>query len=109
MSWQARVTAGWTSLPERRARRKSITADELKVAHFTQAHNLHILRGSLYLCYQRGLLQLAGKPRPGRAHRGSQPPLHVHARGGELDEQRNRPVIGWGLGAAAQKQDPGQA
>src|SRR5512137_2634894 len=31
------------------------TVEALRVAHFSQGRNIHILRGGLYFCYQRGL------------------------------------------------------
>lgn len=70
----------------------------LDVAHHVMARNIHLLRGKIYLCFQRGLMDwledwdpdvliLEANPRY-LANRGAIRWMH----------RRNRPVIGWGLG-----------
>ncbi len=66
---------------------------------YVEGHNLHILSGSLYLCYQRGLLDWLEDWQPSA--------LVVEANARYLStpaairwmKQRQRPVLGWGLGA----------
>ena len=36
---------------------EGITSGELRVARQFSAHNIHLLGGPLYLCYQRGLIE----------------------------------------------------
>ena len=75
------------------------SASSLEVAQRAMARNIHILRGLAYLCFQVGLIDwlegwdpdvliLEANPRY-LANRGAIRWMH----------RRNRPVIGWGLGA----------
>ncbi|MCX6067865.1 MAG: glycosyltransferase family 4 protein [Chloroflexi bacterium] len=82
--------------------RESIaTVSALGRAHFSQAHNLHFLnpQSRLYFCYQQGLSHWLETQNPNA--------LIVEANFRYLSSpaalrwmrQRQRPVIGWGLGA----------
>src|SRR5687767_9691557 len=72
---------------------------ELRIAHYVPAGNIHILSGPLYFCYQRGLLKWLADWNPDA--------LIIEANFRYLStpaavswmHQRGRPVIGWGLGA----------
>ena len=73
--------------------------DRLRIAHYAPAQNIHILRGPLYLCYQRGLTGWLTDWDPDA--------LIIEANFRYLSSNaavswmhlRGRPVIGWGLGA----------
>src|ERR1044071_1645757 len=77
------------------------TAKELQVANYQPGQNIHLLSGSLYLCYQRGLIDWLQNWDPdaliveANARYLSTPPAvrWMH--------QRKRPVIGWGLGSSS--------
>src|SRR5512141_929870 len=74
------------------------TANHLQVANYQRGHNIHILGGPRYLCYQRGLIDWLTHWNPDA--------LIVEANARYLStpsavqwmHQRSRPVIGWGLG-----------
>jgi glycosyltransferase involved in cell wall biosynthesis len=78
-------------------------SDQLRIAHYALAHNLHFGSPSspLYFCYQRGLVDWLAKWNPDA--------LIVEANFRYLSSnaalswmhQRGRPVIGWGLGASS--------
>lgn len=77
------------------------TIGELRGATFTTAHNLHFMRGSLYLCYQMGLLKWLEAVDPDALIMEANPrylssPAAIH-----WMKQRQAPVLGWGLGAPA--------
>lgn len=66
---------------------------------YVEGRNLHILNGSLYLCYQHGLLNWLEDHQPAALvveanARYLSTPAAVH-----WMRTRTRPVIGWGLGA----------
>lgn len=75
------------------------TGNSLLEAQFTQGKNIHILDGALYVYYQRGLMAWLTRWDPHA--------LIVEANPRNLSlpaaiiwmKQRQRPVIGWGLGA----------
>ena len=75
------------------------TTDQVAIADFHSIHNLHFLGGSLYVCWQRGLAAWLARENPTA--------LIVEANPRYLSTQtainwmraKNRPVIGWGLGA----------
>jgi glycosyltransferase involved in cell wall biosynthesis len=75
------------------------TTDTLTVAHYTRALNLHFLRGPLYLCYQRGLLSWLVDCIPDALIVEANPRYLSTPAAVNWMKQRNRPVIGWGLGA----------
>src|SRR5690349_7839383 len=75
------------------------TANQLKIADYRKGQNIHLFHGLFYLCYQRGLLDWL--------QRWDLDALIVEANPRYLStpsavrwmHERNRPVIGWGLGA----------
>jgi len=75
------------------------TADQLQVASYQPGHNIHLLSGSLYLCYQKGLIDWLENWSPDALiveanARYLSTPSAVH-----WMHRRARPVIGWGLGS----------
>jgi glycosyltransferase involved in cell wall biosynthesis len=66
---------------------------------FFQTRNLHILRGPLYLCHQRNLLGWLKSWNPDALILEANPRYLANWRALGWMQQRNRPVIGWGLGA----------
>ncbi len=79
---------------------ESIAAtDKLQVARYSAAHNLHILRGPLYFCYQRGLLDWLAAWNPDAIIVEANPRYLATPAAIRWMHQRERPVIGWGLGA----------
>lgn len=91
------------------------TTTDLRAARLTQARNVHLLGGRLYLCYQRGLLDwlertnpdaliLEANPRylssPAAARWMRRPDASTgSARRLVEGRGRGRPVLGWGLGS----------
>src|SRR5687768_8381554 len=80
---------------------------QLHVAKHTFAHNLHFGQPSspLYFCYQRGLLKWLAEMDPDALiieanFRYLSTPAAVN-----WMHQRNRPVIGWGLGAPSERRN----
>jgi glycosyltransferase involved in cell wall biosynthesis len=76
-----------------------ITASQTKIAQYILGQNIHLLGGSLYLCYQRGLMDWLEQWNPDALIVEANPrylstPSAVH-----WMHQRSRPVIGWGLGS----------
>jgi glycosyltransferase involved in cell wall biosynthesis len=75
------------------------TTDRLEVARYQLGKNIHLLNGSLYLCYQLGLIDWLRNWNPDA--------LIVEANARYLTtpsavkwmHRRGRPVIGWGLGS----------
>ena len=73
--------------------------DKLQVASYKLGENVHLFSGSLYLCYQKGLLDWLERQTPDVLIMEANPrylstPAAVH-----WMHERNKPVIGWGLGA----------
>jgi glycosyltransferase involved in cell wall biosynthesis len=75
------------------------TTDKLQIARYHVGKNIHLFRGHFYLCYQLGLIEWLENWNPDA--------LIVEANLRYLStpaaikwmHKRNRPVIGWGLGA----------
>jgi glycosyltransferase involved in cell wall biosynthesis len=78
---------------------ESIASGQPHVAQLTPAQNVHLLRGPLYLCYQRGFIEWLEQTNPDA--------LIVEANSRYLStpdavkwmHARKRPVLGWGLGS----------
>jgi len=75
------------------------TTNELQFANYQLGKNIHLFRGGLYFCYQRGLIDWLENWNPDA--------LIVEANARYLStpfavkwmHRRGRPVIGWGLGS----------
>ena len=75
------------------------TTKNLKIARYTHAKNRHILSGSLYFCYQQNIKIWLEETNPDALileanQRYLSTPVAI-----KWMRDRNRPVIGWGLGA----------
>lgn len=73
----------------------------LQVAQLVAARNLHLGRGGLYLCYQRGLLDWLRGWDPGVLVVEANPRYWSTPAAVRWMHARQRAVIGWGLGAPA--------
>jgi glycosyltransferase involved in cell wall biosynthesis len=78
---------------------ESIASGELQVANYAPARNIHLLNGSLYLCYQRGVLDWLLDWRPDALIVEANPRYLSTPAAVKWMQRRGRPVIGWGLGA----------
>ena len=77
------------------------TASDLAVAHWQKGENLHLFRGSLYLCYQRGLIRWLQRLNPDSLIMEANPRYLSNRRAVDWMHSNDRPVVGWGLGAPA--------
>jgi glycosyltransferase involved in cell wall biosynthesis len=79
---------------------ESITITQaLQVAGYTFARNLHLLRGPLYLCFQRGLLRWLADSNPDALIVEANPRYLSTPAAIQWMKRRDCPVLGWGLGA----------
>jgi glycosyltransferase involved in cell wall biosynthesis len=74
-------------------------AENLDVAEWTYADNLHLFGGRFYLCLQRGLLPWLERANPDVLVVEANPRYLSTAAALRWMHARKRPVIGWGLGA----------
>jgi len=74
------------------------TTDQLHVAQYSPARNVHILKGPLYLCYQKGILDWLAAWNPDALIMEANPRYISTSSAIRWMKKRNRPVIGWGLG-----------
>ncbi len=72
----------------------------LRIARFTHADNLHLLRGPLYVCWQRGFLQWLEDWQPDVLIAEANPRYLNTPFAINWMHRRRRPVIGWGLGGS---------
>jgi glycosyltransferase involved in cell wall biosynthesis len=75
------------------------TTTTLSVARYTPAHNMHLLRGPIYLCYQRGLIDWLSDWNPQALIVEANPRYLSTPAAVSWMHRRGRPVLGWGLGA----------
>jgi glycosyltransferase involved in cell wall biosynthesis len=81
---------------------ESITITQaLQVAGYRFARNFHLLGGSFYLCYQSGLLRWLADSNPDALIVEANPRYLSTPAALEWMKRRDRPVLGWGLGAPA--------
>ena len=78
-----------------------IAAGETLVADHTLADNLHLLSGPVYLCHQPGLTTWLADEDPDVLILEANPRYLATPSALRWMRRRGRPVIGWGLGAAA--------
>lgn len=78
---------------------EGVTSGELKTAGYRAAQNIHLLGGSLYLCYQRGLIEWLDDWNPDALIVEANPRYLATPSAVRWMRTRGRPVIGWGLGA----------
>lgn len=72
---------------------------ELRPDLFSRAKNIHILRGKFYLCYQKNILSWLQAWDPQVLILEANPRYIANWRALRWMRKRNRPLIGWGLGA----------
>src|SRR5215208_3929481 len=75
------------------------TASQLQVAKYHLGQNIHLFRGSLYLCYQPGLSDWLRNWNPDALIVEANPRYLSTPSPIKWMHGRGRPVIGWGLGA----------
>jgi glycosyltransferase involved in cell wall biosynthesis len=75
------------------------TAKGLQVAKYTLGKNIHLFGGSLYLCYQQGLLNWLEEWNPDALIVEANPRYLSTPSAIQWMHKRNRPVLGWGLGS----------
>ena len=73
--------------------------DQLKIAHYKLGQNVHLLGGSLYLCYQRGLIDWLEHWTPDALVVEANPRTLSTTSAVKWMQRREKPVIGWGLGS----------
>ncbi len=78
---------------------ESIVSGKLQIANYTQAENIHLLKGSLYFCYQRGLMNWLADWNPDALIVEANPRYLSTPPAIKWMRKRGRPVLGWGLGA----------
>jgi glycosyltransferase involved in cell wall biosynthesis len=76
-----------------------LAASDLEAKLFYSGENIHILGGPLYLCYQRKLVEWLDDWNPEALILEANPRYIANWAALRWMRQRNRPVIGWGLGA----------
>ena len=87
----------FTGLP--RPEESIATTDKLQTAHYTLGKNIHLFSGGFYLCYQPGLLDWLEETDPDVLIMEANPRYLSSPAAAEWMHERDRPVIGWGLGA----------
>lgn len=75
------------------------TTDQLQAANYYLGQNIHLFSGSLYLCYQLGLVDWLKNWNPDALIVEANPRYLSTAPAVEWMQRRGRPVIGWGLGS----------
>jgi len=78
---------------------ESILSGELQVAKYSPAKNIHLFNGSLYFCYQRGLLDWLAEWNPDALIVEANPRYLSTPAAVKWMHTNRRPVLGWGLGA----------
>jgi glycosyltransferase involved in cell wall biosynthesis len=76
-----------------------LAGGRIEHARLTPARNRHLLRGTAYLCYQRGLTDWLESWQPDLLVMEANPRLLSSGAGVRWMHRRGRRVIGWGLGA----------
>ena len=79
------------------------TSTDLPAAKLTQAGNIHLLGGPLYLCYQRGLLDWLERANPDALILEANPRYLSSPSAVRWMRRHLGPVLGWGLGSPAPK------
>jgi len=77
------------------------TTDKLQVANYTLGNNIHLFGGSFYLYYQKGSLNWLKEQNPKALIIDANARCLSTTAATRWMHERNRPVIGWGLGAGS--------
>ncbi len=80
---------------------EGITSGELRIAKYAAAHNIHILGGPMYLCYQRGLIDWLADWNPDALIVEANPRYLSTPAAVRWMHTRGRKVIAWGLGTGS--------
>jgi glycosyltransferase involved in cell wall biosynthesis len=75
------------------------TAGQTKIAQYHLGQNIHLFRDPLYLCYQRGLRDWLEQWDPDALIVEANPRYLSTPAAVRWMHERNRPVLGWGLGS----------
>ena len=75
------------------------TTDQLQVTNYHLGQNIHLFSGSLYLCYQLGLIGWLKNWNPDALIVEANPRYLSTPSAVKWMQRRDRPVIGWGLGS----------
>jgi len=76
-----------------------VSTEKFQIANYRPGNNLHFLGGSLYLCYQRGLIPWLADWDPHALIVEANPRYLATPSAVKWMHARGRQVIGWGLGA----------
>lgn len=76
-----------------------VTTDQLRITIYQVGKNIHLFGGSFYLCYQKGLTNWLEEWNPDALIVEANPRYLSTSSAVKWMRARNRPVIGWGLGA----------
>ena len=76
-----------------------VIADKLRVANYRLGHNIHLLGGNLYVCYQRWLMKWLIEQNPDALIVEANPRYLSTPPAVSWMHTRNKPAIGWGLGS----------
>lgn len=74
-------------------------AGKLQVASYKLGENIHLFDGSLYLCYQPGLIKWLTEQKPDALIVEANPRYLSTPSAIKWMHGRNKPIIGWGLGS----------
>ncbi len=80
---------------------EAIAPGTLHAAHYVPAHNRHLFRGPLYLCWQGGLQAWLAGWDPDALILEANPRYLAASSAVRWMKNLGRPVLGWGLGAAS--------
>ena len=75
------------------------TTDRLKITRYKLGKNIHLFDGPLYFCYQPGLIDWLKEWDPNALIAEANPRYLSTPSAVRWMHERNRPVIGWGLGS----------
>jgi len=75
------------------------TTDQLQVANYHPGQNIHLFSDTLYLCYQRGLINWLESWNPDALVVEANPRYLSTPSAVRWMHKQNKPVIGWGLGS----------
>ena len=89
----------FTGLP--RAIEGITTANQLRSTQYVIGRNIHLFGGSLYLCYQKGLMDWLKEWNPDALIMEANPRYLSTPSAVRWMHKKNKPAIGWGLGAPA--------
>ncbi len=78
---------------------EGITNGKLQIANYAAATNIHVFNGSLYLCYQRGLIDWLSTWNPDTLIVEANPRYLATPSAVKWMHSLGRKIIGWGLGA----------